>query len=277
MMSQSLKMLQSMQNKNDEHKLSEAQMKQLEEISNQAMQGVRTMSFVMGVGPAGSGMYSNTVVVMQVDNAKAYLDGYEKAMMKMSELMQHIELPFTGPYQVEQVHVNNVPALRITMEVPKQATVPGVPDLDKLYEMMFGPGGKISIYLASADEQTVVMGYVSPENLQRAIEAARSTKPRLAADPLVSKTSALLSPAAQWVGYLSPGGAIQFASQVVAASGQEGIKLPEFPPSPPLGMSLELTAKRLDGQFVIPVEAIDAIVKIIPQPEPPGEAAKDLE
>jgi hypothetical protein len=72
---------------------------------------------------------------------------------------------------------------------------------------------------------------------------------------------------------------LRLAAQFAAASGESDLKLPELPPSPPLGLSVQLTAQQLDGQLLIPLEAIDALVQIIPRPAPPAEsgAEKELE
>jgi predicted enzyme related to lactoylglutathione lyase len=263
MMAQSFNVLKAMQAP-DAGELTEEQIDQLGEVAAKAMQGVHSMAFAMGVGAPGSSIYSRTVGVFHVDDAKAYMKQYEEAMAQISKLMEEIKLP--GGYEVELTQIGNTSALHITMDMSKfqMAGAAGMPNMKQFYEKMFGPGGKLSIYLAPADEGAVVMGYTSPENLLRAIKAYQAGEAGLANDAQVKKTASLLPPSAQWVGYVSPAGAVQFATQMVATLSPEAdTELPKFPPSPPLGFAVELTRSHMDAQLVVPMEAIDAVMEFV--------------
>jgi hypothetical protein len=99
----------------------------------------------------------------------------------------------------------------------------------------------------------------------RALKSYRAADSGLAGDAEFKKTASLLPPSAQWVGYISPSGTMQFVAQMASAFAPEGLELPEFPASPPVGFSAELTSTHLDAQLVVPLETIDAVKEFVTQ------------
>lgn len=254
LMAVSFNMMNQMQSSEDE-KLSDEKIKQLSEQAVQTMQGVQAMSFTMGVPEANEGIYGRTTAIFQVEDAKAFLANYKTSISKMNTLMEGTKM--ADAYSVTEETVDGQSVLHLTMDMTKFAL--GDPDLAEVlkeqYQRMFGPDGKISLFLASPSESTVVMAYTSLENLERVMEY--TGKAGLASDAQVKKTAAMLPEASQWQGYISPEGIMRFASTMVGtfAPGAE-FDLGEYPASPPIGFAVQLTPTHLDGHLVVPMESI---------------------
>ena len=132
------------------------------------------------------------------------------------------------------------------------------------YDKMFGKDGKLAVYLTTTNDSTVVMAYSSLENLKRAVNVASNQS--LAGDAQIQKTAEMLPPGAQWIGYISPGGIIEFASNMMGTFAPGATwDLGEFPASPPVGFAIELAPTYLDGHLVVPLETIGAVKEFVEQ------------
>ena len=91
-----------------------------------------------------------------------------------------------------------------------------VPGAEMMMEMMFGEGETMSVYMAVADENTIIGSYVSKENLVKALASFDQGDKQLADMPAVASTVAGLDKDAQFIGLWSPQGdaRIRVASRV---------------------------------------------------------------
>lgn len=259
-MAVSFNMLKAMQSSEDEA-ITDEQVAQLSETAANAMKGIHSMAFSMGVNEPDEGMYGKTVGIMRVDDAKSFIDNYEKSFALMNKVMKGTSLE--DAYQIDRRNIDDQSVLHLVMDMSKFQ--PGLENnaaetaMPEQFEKMFGKDGKVSIYLAPADDKAVIMAYTSTENLQRA-QAAYRGEASLANDTEVQTTTAMLSDSAQWVGYVSIGGALQFSGNMVRAFAPDSEwPFDEMPPTPPLGFTVELTPKHLDAELVLPLKTVDEI------------------
>jgi hypothetical protein len=223
------------------------------------------MSMVLGVGESDDPLYGNMLFVMSVDDAQAYLKAYGELIGRMNDLMKDSDSPIKWTLEMAEVEVAGLPALKVAMEFP---LFQEIPDLTGLMEKMFGPGGKMTFFLAAVDDQTVVGAYTSAKCLRRGIRAVRRPKRSLATDEGIAKTAAMLPSQAPCVGYWSPGGTVDFINRAVAlfVPGPEvGFKLPEFPQTPPVGFAVTTSPNEVQTHMVVPAEVIQAVGRYVIQ------------
>lgn len=215
------------------------------------------MALTMGVGDMDDGMYSQMVGLMRIEDAKAYLENYEKSFAKMTELMK--EGAWADAYQVERLQVQGKSVVHLVMDMAKFQMGNAPAELmEDTYQKLFGNDGKMSIYLTDANDSTVVMAYTSVDNLKRALKAVESDG--LAGDEQLQTTAAMLPADAQWAGYIDPGGIMQFSENLMGVFVPGGDwEMPEFPLSPPVGFAVELTPTHLDAHLVVPLATVDAV------------------
>ena len=137
-----------------------------------------------------------------------------------------------------------------------------IPNYEQMMEKMFGPGGKMTIYMAVADEHTVVWGYTSEDLVRRGMKALSAPKQGLAGDEGVAGTAALLPPNAPFVGYWSPKGTVDFVKRMIPAvtpGADVASKVPDFPQTPPIGCAATASGAELRAHLVIPAEVVEAL------------------
>ncbi len=250
--------------------LDEEQIEKLMRPSVEMMKSMRAMSMRMGVGKENESIYSEMSGVMRVDDAAGYMADYTKHMKAFSSAVQSGDGPMKGLFsgmETKEIEIDGRPVLQFEMAIPTGAMGPAATDpavaaeIEKMMERMFGPGGKIVVYVAAADDQTVVFAYTSEDELRRCLEAVRNPQGSLSADRSVAKTDALLPDDAPWVGYWSPGGTVAFIQRMTslfASAEEEGFKLPDFPETPPVGFAANLASGELQTDLVVPAAVLKA-------------------
>ena len=216
----------------------------------------------MGVTEPGAGLYGKTTVVVTVDDAKGYLDRYEKSLAAIREFADETKSPLIPVATSNRVKLGDADVLEVSMDLAKvmQASQPAAPDPQKMMQLFFGPSGKLTIYVAPADEHTVVMAYTSLDRLKSALEFCKSKQPGLSTDAGIAKVTAMLPQGAQVVAFASLSGLLKIGQQF--ATMMPGVRpdaIPDLPDSPPLGMAAKVTPAGVEGHLVITAETLRAI------------------
>jgi hypothetical protein len=251
-------------------KLSEAQLDEITRASVESSKGMRSMSMMMGLVPPDEPLYANTILVVKVDDSRAYIDVYARAMEQMNNVMKDLDKPPFG-YSVERIRVGDRDGLRIEMQLKGMIADPAVPNMNAMFEKMFGAADSMSIYLAPRDGHTVVGTYISLRRLEELLKQG-DDQASLSRDPHVTKTLALLPPDADGIALWSPSATFKFAAQMVGAIEPQAAGLfPSFPDSPPIGVATGMTAQRLDVDVVLPAELLRAIAAFARQMQEPQQ------
>lgn len=234
------------------------------ELSKGMMQGVHSMAMLIGALEPGAGFYGNTSIVMKVDDSRRFIDQYEKSLATLSEFAKQVKNPVIPVATSHRIKVDDVEGLEVSVDMSKmpQLNAPGnVEAQKKMMKLFTGPGGVLKIYLAPADEHTVVMAYTSLDHLKSAIDFYKSGKSGLADEAGVVKTAAKLPAGAQAVGYVSLGGMMQFVRQYIAAMAPQAHPeaIPQLPDCPPIGVAAKVTADCVEGYLVITADTLKAI------------------
>jgi hypothetical protein len=199
----------------------------------------------------------------------------------MSDLMQQSGVNFPFPKEAKKIKIDDLDGYELTMDMSAfLAKIAGNnPAAKQMMQMMFGPDGKLNIYLAPIDDTTVAMSYVNQDGIARVKAACANVQGSLASDPDIAQTAKLLPQGAQWVGYLSPKGMMDFITTVMQAAAPQGRAmpmLPPFPQTPPIGFGAEVSGKGLDVQIVMPGPTLKGIGTYVMQMKgmfaPPGGA-----
>lgn len=264
MMDWSVKMMSSMPGM---YGITPEQGKEMAKIAKASMGSLRGMAMLWGVGKAREPLYANFLVAMRVDDAEKFLGNYSDYIHKLNEIigdrpsiMSHME--------VEKAEVAGRPGLKLTMDMPRLPNADQVPNYDRMMELMFGPGGKMTAYLAAVDGETVVASYVNQRLVERAIESAKDGKDGLGDTKEVAKATARLPKQAAWRLYFSPAGLIGFVNRMMAVSLPEGaprIELPDFPETPPIAWMGSAGKAEFREQMVVPAEVLNAVVPYVGQ------------
>ncbi len=265
----SIQMMKAMSANSPNAKMTDADWEQAAEQFRKSMEGVHSMSMVMGVPGEGKSMYENLFTIIKADSAQQYVDDYVKMMTKMSELFKGLNNPFFGQYAAKMTQVDGIAAAEVEMDFSQLVEAMNAGDVQrmpKMFELMFGPGGKLRGWLALADETTVVMAWVNPAHLNKAIAVAKTPATGLAADAGVQATAALFPKGSQWTMFLSPAGMMDFTNRMIkAAAPQAAMNIPNFPTTPPLGLGARLDTDGFTAELVLPAATLEGIGNYIGQ------------
>ena len=184
--------------------------------------------------------------------------GESKPMFGGGEIISPIYILLVGR-ATKELDGDIIPTNRVVVKAARDYLHENFPNL---LEALFGPGGKIRIFMAAADEHTVVAAYTRRAALRRCLRATKRPRAALVADEGVAATAALLPSGAPVVGYWSPKGTIDFINQAIslfAPDEQSKFALPDFPETPPVGLAATISADEVQTDVVIPGEVLKAI------------------
>jgi hypothetical protein len=244
--------------------MTEEQFGKIIEMSVRSMRGMRSMGMMLGVGEGDQPLYSSMIISMKVDNADSYLDEYSKLATEMGKIMSDAEFPFS--YEVESVRIDGRRGMKLVMDMEGMFGEQEIPEAEKMMELMFGSDGKMNVYMAVADENTILGSYVSDENLLQALKDFEQGEEQLADEPGVARVMQMLDKNAHFIGLWSPQGTLAFVSRVAGAMDpRAGAAIPQLDESPPVGFTAKLTPDGLETDMAVPAEVMKSIATLVQQ------------
>ncbi len=247
--------------------LEEAQWDNLKESQRSLMADFQSSSMIMLPGAEGEPLFSNMFGIVQVPDSSDSLTRYQKAMTTWNEIMATSTSDIAMEYEINPITIAGAEACEIVVDVAAAARDPQVPQFNWMLEAMFGEDGKMRQYLVAADKSILVYGMADEQKIIPAINHAKSNEMGLSKSPNLQITDGMLSTDAFWKLYINPAGCVQladrFVNEFVVHLTNRGATIPEFPDSPPLGISVDLAEGRLEVDFVCPTATLEAIASYI--------------
>ena len=245
--------------------LDDAGRKELAKLTEKLQQGKRFTAGVMGMMRPGDSIYSTAISVEHVNDADEHL---QTTRQMMALLESTLKAPDTGQpmYATHDVKVGELDAFEVVTDLSSIMNLQagaaggpaGAPPMQDFFGNMFGREGKIHMYVAKADEKTVVTAY-SREQLVRGVEHVRSGEKGLADNADLATTTAMLLPDSQWVAYVSPQGLMQMVGSLMKAITGGEARFPAFPDTEPIGLCARASETSLDAEIVVPDKVVAGI------------------
>ena len=140
------------------------QKKQLEDANRASVGGIKSFSFVMGVGKAQEPLFHGVFAAYRVvDSAKMMKQMTDSAELSRT-LLKNLKLPGAGgDIEIHKLTVAGKPAMSMVSDM-----FAGLPDdqnnpiMEKLREVYFGPSGKMAVTIVATDKETLFARYTSP-------------------------------------------------------------------------------------------------------------------
>jgi hypothetical protein len=236
--------------------------KALEKSMTDMSKRIRGMSMVLGTGKGQESIFQNAYSIMYVDDSQAYLRENLKYSEVYTDLQKDIKLPGgnelqLGKMQAKETTIAGLPAMEVVTEFPLE----NLPEQQrKMMELMYGSDGKIRATSVAVDKQTILMRFSAPAGVKEFIDEYKSKANRLASEPNVTKTVALLPQGGQMIMLLNPAGLIDFFNRMVAFIPQAGgFQAPAFPAGLPVAIGSRLAGTGLELRVVIPGPTLESI------------------
>ncbi len=251
--------------------MSDEQTQKLTEINEQLQKGMHSIAALMGAPEKGQTHYDNMLTVARVDDAAKYVADFKKSFELVAESNDGAGKSI---YAIKDTKIGDLSAVEITVDMLEMFK--DQPNADASIEMtkkMFGPSGKMILYVAAINPKTIAQVYMKPENITRLAKSVKASSGKagssgLAGDPQVKIATDLLPTGGQWTGYLSVDGLVRYVRSMLETAlppGAPKIKVPDFPESPPIGATAKMLPFGMETHIVVPAPLVTAIGKYIPQ------------
>jgi hypothetical protein len=229
--------------------LTQEQLSKIVRLSGNLTHGVQSVGIMLAVGKKDESLCSNILLVIRANNAKTYLQRCEESIGEMAAIGKEASSPTPSLCQVERLEIEGSTGLKLSIH--KSALMANqVPRLQatELMDMVFGEGSNLDVYMAVADENTILG--VCADGLVEAIKTLKQGEGQLADDDGIAKTLAMLSQGSQCVGFWSPAWTLQQLSFGDSTP-------PEIRELPPIGFAVKLSAASVDTDLAAPAETLE--------------------
>lgn len=244
--------------------MDEDQIHQLIEDSKPLMEKTRGMAFSMAVPKnQDAPLYAGAGGILKVDgDAEQYIDDYAELVTKMVQGMKKSSgdamFRFTAPKKIE---VDGKSGLRFIAEIDLptgEDDSEGQQMIDEMMTKMYGPDGKLKIFLVAANDDTVAFAYTSKATLKRFVAATNGKLPRtLGSMPAYKELMPHLPDDAQWGGAIDVGGYFALIQRVLKPG-----MIPDLDvPASPIGFSVTASQQEVCIHGAVTVNTIKRLVR----------------
>lgn len=242
---------------------SEEQIDELFKLSDKSMQGVRGWAMSMAPPDDEAGIFKSANVIMYVDDAERHLKNYLETMKAMADLSG--KMPNMPTYDFTEIQVAGKRGFKVGIDMAAAFkaqlgnNAAAATMFQKLSEILYGPEGKITVYLAPANEHAIAATYADKDTLEDLIKSIKKGEAGLGKDDEIVATGKLLPAGSAGKMFISPAGTIDLVNWIIdkVANGRD--TLPEFPDTPPLAAGVKFDSVGVEARLALPSALIDGI------------------
>ena len=228
---------------------------------------LRSCSVVMLTGEMGEPLVGNFLGVATVPNVSKYFNSLPQAIETWNELAQQSTSDLKPGFELTTERIAGKQHCEMLVDYGSTMRDPNVPVINWMLEAAFGPGGKLHFRLAEVNPTTVVFGLATQEQMAELLKTEQKSATVAPRSPEMLATLDLLKPTSQWKALISPQGCLRWASRAYlefwALLNNDEIEIPDFPNSPPLGLTVDWNQQRWECELVCPAATWETIGKYL--------------
>ena len=240
----------------------------LEQSYRESVAGLTSVSFILRPGEKEEGLLTNYFIIAETADSGIYLASFQKSFELSNEVMQAAKNDLSLPFELSSTEITDQPSVIATADAAAAAADPNVPGVDPLIKTLVGSDGKMRIHAVTMEQHAVLIGSATREQLAGVVRFPIDGGESLAKEWPVESTTKLLDPAASWTMLVSPQGLVAWFSrgaQTWAATFGGDLKIPPFPATPPIGLSLNVTDGQLHSELVAPKATLEGLADYLIQ------------
>ena len=191
-------------------------------------------------GEKEAGVYTNNFLVVRADSAGKFADQANEVMRLWNQMNREADDGTRLVFDVEEVPVEGRTATHYSLDIAALDGGAVIPEVRQVMEKFFGPGGKLRLIVAPADDRHVLLAIATPEQAEGALQMLRGNQTNWGSGDVAQVPSKLLPRKGDWQLYFSPYGYTKWlARQMDAMTGPVlgGPIIRPYPPSPPIGFT----------------------------------------
>jgi hypothetical protein len=151
--------------------LDDSSLKRLMEAGDQAAGLVQSIYFVSQPGEAAQPIYSNEFVAVRVSSAGPFVEHAKEVMRLWNSANRNARGDTRLVFDVEDTKVGETPATLYSLDMAALEGGLILPEVRQIMEKLFGPGGRLRLWIVPADEHTVLLTAATADQVTAAVAA----------------------------------------------------------------------------------------------------------
>lgn len=221
---------------------------------------IDSWAIVTQPGDQTTGLYNNKFLIFHSTSAKKFVEHASDVMLIWNKMHRDAKGATRFVFDIEESKIGERDATQYLLDVAATDNMPALPEIRQAMEKFFGPGGKMRLWLVPVDDQTVLVGTGTPEQVTVALASLDRKQSIDWNRPEFSPANTLLPNEVDWRIFLSPRGHYEWNRRNAEAMNGPifGAPVPkEFTPSPPIAFAGEVRDNEIRLEAVIPANTIE--------------------
>ena len=206
--------------KTEEHtELDDETLQQLNGAVERAAADVRSIAVLTQPGTKPQPVYSNDFVALRVSSARDFVSHAAEVMRLWNKANRDADGETKLIYDVEETKVDSRVATLYSLDVTSiLGTAPVLPEVRQAMERLFGPGGKLRVWVVRVDDNTVLLAIATPEQVAAALKLLDRKQTIDWNRESTSECNHLLPADSQWQVFFDPHRYIDWEQQLATAT-----------------------------------------------------------
>jgi hypothetical protein len=220
---------------------------------------VQSLVVLTQPGDKPIGVYTNDFLVVRAASAQAFTDNAKEVMRLWNSMNRDAQAATNLVFDVEEVKFGERTATQYSLDIAAADGAPELPEIRQAMEQLFGPGGKLRLWIVPVDDRNVLLASGTQEQLASALKSLDRNQPIDWNHAELSAANSLLPADADWRLFFSPHHYNRwYRRQMDAVTGPVigGPLVKDFPSAPPIGVAGGVRRDELWLEAAIPAETI---------------------
>jgi hypothetical protein len=218
--------------------------------------GVESVAVLTQPGEKVEGVYTNDFLLVRASSSRTFAENAKEVMRLWNTLNRDAEAETRLVFDVADVPLGDRLATEYSLDIAALEGGPVLPELRQAMEQLFGPGGKLRMWIVPVDDRAVLLATGTPAQVTALLEAVDRKRPPTWNHPEIAEANSLLPASADWRLFFSPHHYNQwYRRQMEAITGPVigGPIVKEFPPASPVGFAGGVRGRQLWIDAAVPV------------------------
>jgi hypothetical protein len=222
---------------------------------------VESIAVFAAPGTEQDGVYTNQFLAIRVTSTESFVDHAGEVMRLWNQLNREAERGTQLIFDVDDARIGKREAKEYSIDIAAADGGPALPEIRQAMEKLFGPGGKLRMFIVPVDDRTALVAAATPEQIASILQTLDLKQPNDWNREPFGSANRWLAGESDWRVFFSPNGYTKWrARQMNAITGPVfgGPLVKEFPASPPIGAAGGVSERELWADFVVPAQTIRA-------------------
>ncbi len=225
----------------------------------QVVADVSAFSVLTRPGSGADGVFTNNFLALRVAAPAEFLRRSAELVELWNSMVGKTEGAKLLVLDSTPVTVAGRQGTQYAIDMIAAVGVPAIPEIKASMEKMFGPGGKFRLFFVPVDDETVLLAAATEPQVADVINAIVKPSAPAAAPAELGESAKMLAVDGAWRLYFSPHGYSELMRrQLEAVLGQVigGPIVPQFPESPPIGVTGGVGGRSVWAEVAVPVDTL---------------------